>query len=315
MKDKKKLVQMLKNMKAPDQPRKKEKFFYPPGMRARKFGQFTFIVLFSFMLLVFLVTAFIPEPESAAKVEKEPDNLAAGVEAAEFAKKFADVYFTWEPNTKAWEARRLTLAPMLAKGLDEQAGVIEAKQEWSSDLIQARVLKVEEVSSDRALITLEVEQRLKKEKDTKTAKMHFRVPVGYTDGFAVYDLPSFAAVPKTADVERAMLEGGPVPAEKEQNIKNFLPTFFQSYSTDGADKLSYFLEGELVQGLEGSLEFVEVREVGMAAGEGDAVEVQAAVVMKEPQTGSSYLTHYRLTVKEQGGRYVVTKLNEGVKEE
>lgn len=304
-------------LKAADQPRKKEKAYRPPGTMGRKVGVAVFWFLFAFMLLVVFTTIGTRDESAGPEIIEAPENLATSEAATSFAQEFAATYFTWEPSAKGFEDRQDRLAPMLADGLDKNAGLITTNLAWRSEAGEIRVVMVEEQGADKALITLEVEQVLSKTEDEKdlaeTETHYFTVPVAYAEAFGVYELPNFTAINKENAVQRFALDGAVVPGEIETNIKNFLPTFFQSYTTDTPDKLSYFLQDDgKVKGLEGSMVFERVQDARMVQAANGDIIVQAAVELKSPKTGTLYGMNYILTVKEDNGRYIVTNMNEGV---
>lgn len=308
----------LKKLKAADKPRKKEKAYQPPGTTGRKVGAIVFWFLFGFMVLVVFTTVSTKDDESETVIKEEEENPATTEAATSFAKEFAAAYFTWQPTADGFKERETVLEPMMADGLDAQAGLITANLEWQSEAGAARVLAIEETGENQALITLEIEQKLTLDKDdeakAETAIHSFAVPVAFSEAYGVYDLPSFTAISQETEVEEIKLEGEIVPGETETNIKNFLPTFFQSYTTDTPDKLAYFLEAPgAVKGLEGSLMFEKVQEAKMVQGDaaGEYI-VQAAVVLKEKTTKTGFVANYWLTVKEENGRYIVKNMNEGV---
>lgn len=322
---KKKFSERLKNTKAADTPRKAEKNYRPDSNRARKLGQIAFWVAFGFILLAFLANMLFGKSEQAAQVVEEEDNPAAGMEGVEFAKSFAQTYFTWDATAEGWEKQQAALDPMLGDGLIETAGIQQAEQEWSSRAGDTRLVNVEATGKNTALVTLQAQHTLTKtaqpeeageepKTDTKTVTHFFTVPVAYDAGtFAVYELPSFTAYNDENTVQWLKLKGEKASGKDEENLKNFLGTFFQSYAADAPDKLSYFMDGfETVKGLEGSVEYVEVSDATIVKGKAAGTfDISAYVVMKEPATGTRFTTVYRLTVKEQDGRYVVTKLNQG----
>lgn len=323
MDDNEKKHSKLKNkFKTADKPRKAEKAYVPPGIKAKMAGMVVFWLLLGFMFLVVFSTLIQRNMADApAEVEEIEQNPATNVAGVEFAKRFAEMYFTWEPTGEGWDKRAADLAPMMPADLDEQAGLLIADQEWTSTLESASLIGLEEDGESRALVTLEVNQKLTKPGEDETdpneiqfATHIFTVPVGFQDGFGVYDLPSFTAVADTAELESDRLSGEVVEAEVEAAVRDFLPTFFQSYANDLPDKLAYVLDtGEAVKGLEGTKEFVEVRDATIVTGEAAGTfKVAASVILEDPATDSGYLTNYRLEIGQSEGRYVVTKLNEGV---
>lgn len=251
--------------------------------------------------------------QAEAVIEEKPTNPATSVEAVEFGKQFAAQYFTWRAEGEGWQERGERLAPFMAAGLDEQAGLIATGQTWNSKPNGVRVLQMEPTGSNQAMITYEIDQVLSKEDEDKVNVQHvLTVPVQFESGYGVYDLPSFTAVDKAHAVAAQSLTGESVSAEERQEVQNFLGTFFTSYTTDTPDSLSYLLEGDEVKGLEGTMVFETVKELqivkGAAAGE---YKVEALVVLREPTTETGYNTNYHLIVAQKDGRYVVKSINKG----
>lgn len=319
-----KFMEKVKKAKAADTPRKAEKVYRPPGSTMKKLGRWAFWMLISFIALSFLMSFIFREEVKTATESAVPENLATSQQAVEFAKSFAQTYFTWKPTAAGWEQQITALSPMLGEGVAETAGIMQSGQTWSSEAGDIRLVEIKESGDNKALITLEVLQKLSRQKEITEAGQepeterkevlhYFTVPVAYDVAYGVYELPSFTAVTEENAVVKEELDGEPVAAEVETSINNFLPTFFQSYAADPPDKLAYVLQtGEEVAGLEGTVEFVEVTDVAVVAGkEPETFEVVAYVVMMEPATGTKFTTVYHMAVKAQDGRYVVTKLNQG----
>lgn len=301
----------VKNLKAADRPRKKEKVPQPPGTTGRKLGV---LAHWGIILLVLLLSlAAIGATSQSAPEEIEViENPATEPEAAEFAKVFADTYFTWNANAEGWERRASRLEPMLAAGLDEQAGLITNGQEWNSTMARAEVYRIEEVSDDRAAITLRVVQELTSGDEQKVVNHWFTVPVGFAEAYGIYDLPSFTAVETSTALQTQPQEGTAVSPTIEDNVRNFLGTFFESYAADTPDTLGYFFEDpETAVGLEGKLEFEEIPQASITQAADGTLEVRASVLWIDPETETGYTANYRMTLRETDGRYIVVTINEG----
>lgn len=311
----------LDALKPADRKRKPPKMEQPESNGFRKAGvvlTWIWVLWITLVVVATQATSGTAESEVEKILAQQKENIAASTAGTEFAKTFAAEYFEWEPSSEGWEQRQERLAPYLANGLDEQAGTIVLKQEWSSVLESASVAAVKETGAQQAMVTLKVVQKLtKKEKEesfTEKNESYFTVPVGYEKGFGIYQLPSFTTVPESTELVRTKIEGEHVNGETIENVKNFLPTFFQSYSVDTPDKLAYFTnDPNALHGLEGTMVFEEIEEADVV---GTATEkeylVLATVILRDPETGSGYRSQYRLTVAEKDGRYIVLKLNEGV---
>ncbi|MBD7939645.1 conjugal transfer protein [Cytobacillus sp. Sa5YUA1] len=330
----------ISNLRAKDTKEKTKKAYRPPGYTARKAGAVVFWILFGLMLFVVGVNMVQPSSstsQAAMPTEKE-ENDSVKPEALQFAENFVKEYFTWGIGDDANNGRQERLSAYLAKGIDEQAGLDVDSLEYSSKLLDSEVRKVEELGENKAYITFLVKQELsktvekevevpdpkdkkkkikKKEKETETkqSQKYFVVPVGFEGNYGIYELPKFTFLNEGTQLEvKSETDLKPVSDNGvEQSVKDFLNTFFGSYAVDPIEKLSYVLEDPSVNsGLNGSLEFVEVKDSKVYLGKKDGqYQVNANVIFKDPESQSQFTTEYTLLVEQQGSRFTVMKLNEG----
>lgn len=315
----KRLGDAAKNMKPADAKRKAPKTFTPPGTKARKAGVAVTWSLFIMVVAYVLLNLLFSSNEPQAIMEAPEANQAATPAAVEFAKRFANDFFTWEASTDGFTERQANLAPYMASGLDPDGGLEISGQRWNGSAGKVDVLHVEETGDNQALVTVRAEQTLtlpaedEDDKDEKKTVRHvLAVPLAYNNGLALYELPSFAAPPRGHEVERFRADGENAAHEDIEPIEGFMQTFFQSYVNDTPDKLAYFMTGDNVQGLEGSKELgdVSVQDIRVA-GEGWTVLASAELI--EPETETTYTSHYHLHVVQEGGRYLVQSINKGAK--
>src|SRR5699024_1669011 len=99
----------------------------------------------------------------------------------------------------------------------------------------------------------------------------------------------------------------------QNNVRAFLDTFFETYTKDGKDKISYILEDERHQdGLDGTMTFSKVKdsEIYKADKNNNRFIVKAKVLLTDPSTKFEYVNEYLLVVKRKDQRYVVESLND-----
>lgn len=329
----------MKKATKPKTP-KKEKVKKPRSYVARRIGVITFWVLFGFMFLVVVTTVFSSSsstPEEEKTVELNPSTKP---EAIQFARDFTKEYFNWDKDKL--DQREERLKPYLAKGLHEQAGLDLNGEEWDSSFKTATLKKVEEVGENKAHIVFLVNAELNKEEKKKVTKKkkgkkkkkkkkktktivenkketlekYFVVPVAY-NGFTlgVYSTPYFSNIydETTINVENnevtKKLRTHDNPDEAE-NIENFLNTFFASYAEDSPDKLSYISNDNSVIGLDGALDFVEVKDTEVYNSDKDnKYIVRTEVTFKDPETEVLFESIYYLLVVKENKHYVVDNMN------
>ncbi|WP_243551667.1 conjugal transfer protein [Metabacillus dongyingensis] len=193
------------------------------------------------------------------------DNFAAGVGAQSFAENFAVEYFNWENSDDEIKKRADRLQSFLAKGLDEQAGLTFEGMEWSSELSDSQVWKIEEKSENTALITLRVHHTLKKsippdakaveqakkdkkplpkakEEKSEPFEKYIVIPVK-TDGksYVVHKVPYFVPPAKKPEItsDASISEEGKIQdSQLQDEITSGLTTFFKVYTTTIGKKIS-----------------------------------------------------------------------------
>ena len=320
------------NEKRKKEIRKREKKSKPKGYRAKKLGAITFWVLFLFMLLIVLVNVFSSNGQSAANEgEAELTNKATSAEGIEFSKSFLVTYFNWNIDNEKRSDRIGRLNHYLTEQLSEQA---ITSGEWNSTLTrESIVLKdIDNLGDSKAHITFQVNllfdstaTTTNKQNEDKSAvvpervktEKYISVPVLYDEDerrFIVYDLPSFthvekSKIEKTIDSETDGLKS--ISDGSTQNIKAFLDTFFEAYSTDSKDKLTYIVEDPKHQnGLNQTMNFVRLKNTEIFEGKrANEKVVRTEVVLAEPETGIEFTSTYLLVLVEKEGRYTVLFIN------
>jgi len=91
-------------------------------------------------------------------------------------------------------------------------------------------------------------------------------------------------------------------------VKALLTGFFRAYAAGGEGDVAYFLVPDLsLRGLEGALEFVEVRELSLRR-LGDETWAYALVRFQDPVTGAHLDQRYTLRVVERDGRWYIAEM-------
>lgn len=308
----------------------------PKSYVARKLGAATFWVLFFFMFLVVTLTmisnASKADEKGSVQVE-ERVNESTKPEAIQFAESFIEQYFTWSTDTEVKNKRSEKLNQFLAKGLDIHGGLEIDSVTWNSRYIGSKVKKVEEMGGNQAFITFYVDIELSKaikqetkveDKEkveeakteilTKNIGKYFVVPVAY-DGktYGVYELPKFTFI----DEQTTLVAEKPAglktlnDSKEAQNIREFLNTFFVSFAEDSEDKLVYILEDpNYKNGLNQTMEFVEVTNSEVyEGGKENQFSVTCDVILSDPESEVQFKTNYKLTIRKDGDRFIVSSLD------
>lgn len=260
-------------------------------------------------------------PDTQVQVKQ---NEATRPEAVEFTKQFVKEYFTWKRGDNERANREGRLKPYLLEGMDRQAGLDMQSLQWDANYVQASIIRVKETGKQSADMILKVDYKLQRQKEEKQGEEIKKVDEGKdvtqtiavpikTDGkgFVVTGNPQVVKVDNKAKMKAEKSDKQQEEAEYKvkQDIKDFLPTFFKSYTTSTQKELEYVLHNKDIKGLEGALHFEQVKDIKVYAGaEKDTYEVHTSVEMKDTASEAKMLMKYVLTVKMEAKQFIVTEM-------
>ncbi|MGG0476074.1 conjugal transfer protein [Priestia aryabhattai] len=317
--------------------RKKTHLKKPPGYRSRATGRIVFWVAFGFMFVVVITNVFAAEPTENNRTQLEKkENEAASQEGVEYAKTFANQYFTWsksEDENNDWvEERQNRLKPFLAKGLPEDGGLETSGMQWSSSPKKITLAKVEEKGDNKAFITLYVEADFTKKtkieetikKDDKEEKkevekveskpftQYFVVPIAYqSNTFGVYQLPKYTNLNQETSVQLEQKQGLREYTGNVGKMEDFLNTFFTTYAEDNTSKLSFMLEDKTnIQALDGKMKFLSLESTDIKTDKEGNIQTFSTIQLQDQQTGTIFASDYSLVISNKQGRFLVKEINQ-----
>lgn len=139
------------------------------------------------------------------------------------------------------------------------------------------------------------------------------VPI-QSDGkaFVISGFPQIVKVNEKAEVPEGKEEKDREEVHEltvKEDIREFLPTFFKSYTTATPKELAYVLANTDIKGLEGAMKFENVLSSKIYPGKTKGTyEVQTEVSMIDPHSETKMKTGYTLFVKQDGKQWVVKDL-------
>ncbi|OMP74479.1 conjugal transfer protein, partial [[Flexibacter] sp. ATCC 35208] len=228
-----------------------------PSYKGRLIGKWAFWLLFCWMLIVSITTVIKGKGDIQAKASTTPkevtqkQNLASRPEAIEFARGFVKEYFTWQRGDEGKKKRSERLQLYVPKTFDPQVGLDFASIQWDSHFLYATVLKVDEVTDKEANIIFKVRYKLSRMKadnsgpEDKEVIQQVSVPV-QSDGkaFVISGFPQIVKVNEKAEEPEGKEEKEREEIHEmtvKEDIREFLPTFFKSYTTATQKELAYVL--------------------------------------------------------------------------
>ncbi len=183
-----------------------------------------------------------------------------------------------------------------------------ASIQWDSHFLYATVLKVDEVTDKKANGIFKVRYKLSRMKadnsgpEDKEVIQQVSVPV-QSDGkaFVISGFPQIVKVNEKAEVPEGKEEKEREEIHEmtvKEDIREFLPTFFKSYTTATQKELAYVLANTDIKGLEGAMKFENVLSSKIYPGKTKGTyEVQTEVSMIDPHSESKMKTGYTLFCK------------------
>lgn len=295
-----------------------------PSYRGRLIGKWLFWGILAWMFFVSCTTVF-KTMKADAKVTLQTEtkqvvpeqNLATRPEAIEFTRLFTKEYFTWKRGEEDLRKRAERLKIYLSKDVDSQAGVETNALQWDSDFLSATLLKVDDKKQKEANVIFKVKYKLHRIKtdnsgeEVKEVMQQVSIPV-QTDGkaFVVNGLPQVVKINEKATVKETEDEREEVKDVKAKTeIREFLPTFFKSYTTATQKELAYVLENPEIKGLEGSMKLDKIISSKVYPGKTKGTyEVQAEVLLIDAHSETKMKAAYTLVVKQTGKQFVVIDL-------
>lgn len=293
-----------------------------PSYRGRLIGKWAFWILFSWMLVVSVTTVIKGKTDTKANASTIPkqvtqkQNLATRPEAIEFARGFVKEYFTWQRGEEGLKKRAERLKPYIVQTLDSQVGLDTGSLQWDSTFLYATILKVDETNEKEANIIFKVRYKLHWMKpdnsgeEVKEVVQQVSVPVQSDEkAFVVNGFPHIVKVAEKAQIKEESKREEIKDVSTKEEIREFLPTFFKSYTTSTQKELAYVLDNPRIKGLEGAMKFEKVNSSKVYPGKTKGTyEVQADVLLIDAHSETKMRSVYTLFVKKDGKQFVVTDL-------
>lgn len=318
--------------KAEERKKEKQKG-KPKGYQAKKFGVFAFWFIFISVSLVSLITALSNGNDD--KEIKIVENKATSTEAVEFGKDFLYKYYNWtnmdQYNNDLKNHRKELLGRYVTKDLLET--VTKTSDLWNAELALDNITlkKSEDVGDNRGYLTYKVVPTFTKtEKGMNTEELqgkeqsvrkvqYVMLKVYYDekkDRFVIYDLPSYVNnsegknTVKVASETKGLFTSS--DAEERKVVQEFLETFFDTYTNDSVEKLSYLFENQkAVYGLNQSLRFEDLKDFTIYKGRNDDEKVVVAEVkLSDPDTDMEFLSRYSMVIVHTKQGYLVRSFND-----
>lgn len=226
-----------------------------------------------------------------------------------FVKNFAKSYYTWDNSKEAIEKRTASINAYLTKALqDLNVDTIRTDIPTSSTVSDVQIWNVAQSGENEFTAAYEVDQQIKEGDQTRAVSATYTVTVHVdADGnMVITKNPTLAPTyQKSAFEPKTQEADASVDAETIQDAAAFLETFFKLYPTATEKELAYYVQGNVLEPINGDYLFAELIEPVYTAADGK-VKVTLSVRYLDNSTKAAQISQYDLILSKEGDNWKIT---------
>ena len=225
-----------------------------------------------------------------------------------FVKNFAKSYYTWDNSKESIEKRTASINEYLTKELqDLNLDTIRTDIPTSSTVSDVQIWNVTQSGENEFTATYEVDQQIKEGDQTKAVSATYTVIVHVdADGnMVIIKNPTLAPAHQKSTYEPKTQEAdGTVDAETMQDATAFLETFFKLYPTATEKELAYYVQGNVLEPINGHYLYSELINPIFTQDE-ENVKVSVSVKFLDNQTKATQISQFELVLRKDGNWKIV----------
>lgn len=226
-----------------------------------------------------------------------------------FVKNFAKSYYTWDNSKEAIEKRTASINAYLTKALqDLNVDTIRTDIPTSSTVSDVQIWNVAQSGENEFTAAYEVDQQIKEGDQTRAVSATYTVTVHVdADGnMVITKNPTLAPTHQKSTYEpKAQEADASVDAETMQDAAAFLETFFKLYPTATEKELAYYVQGNVLEPINGDYLFAELIEPVYMMADGK-VKVTLSVRYLDNSTKAAQISQYDLILSKEGDNWKIT---------
>ena len=226
-----------------------------------------------------------------------------------FVKNFAKSYYTWDNSKEAIEKRTASINAYLTKALqDLNVDTIRPDIPTSSTVRDVQIWNVAQSGENEFTAAYEVDQQIKEGDQTRAVSATYTVTV-HVDAdrnMVITKNPTLAPTyQKSAFEPKTQEADASVDAETMQDAAAFLETFFKLYPTATEKELAYYVQGNVLEPINGDYLFAELIEPVYTMADGK-VKVTLSVRYLDNSTKAAQISQYDLILSKEGDNWKIT---------
>lgn len=227
-----------------------------------------------------------------------------------YVKDFAKIYHSWANNKEALESRKIALAGYLTDSLQQlNADAIRSDVPTIGVVDEVQIWDITKTADCEYTIVYKIKQTVMDNGQNSIVENAYETVV-YMDSNGekiIIKNPTIYSVPGKADYQPKELSSDMnVKADEQQEITEFLTTFFKLYPTAGEKELAYYAKNEVMKPIScENFVFSEIANLVFAKVD-DGIEVNFTVKYLDQITKTTQLAQYDL-ILEKNDNWLIVK--------
>ncbi|WP_040984029.1 conjugal transfer protein [Oceanobacillus jeddahense] len=218
-----------------------------------------------------------------------------------FTRNFVQDYYTWDNETEALEERTEKLKGYLTEEL--QALNVDSVRDdipTSASVQEINIWSVTEETVDTYEVVYSVEQKITEDDEDYTlTHSTYRIILHQDEqeNLVIIQNPTLWNQPEKSNFKPEQVESnGTVDGTIEQEVTEFLETFFSSYPMATTQELAYYVDGDILPPIEQDYTFSELVNP-VYQEQGNQIKVWVTVMYLDETSKATQLSQYELTLE------------------
>lgn len=243
------------------------------------------------------------------KVIKEKMTDTNAVE--NFVLSYAKVYFTWKPDAALLEERLKKLSDYTCTDLQKlNEESIREDVPTTSFVEDVKIWEIEKTSKKEYRVMFSVKQKIQQGDEKEKYETFYETSVHRdTNGaMVITQNPTICGGYEKSDYEQKVtVNDGSVGNKEQEEIKDFLITFFRLYPTADEKELSYYMEKDILRPIREKSDVYVLSEVEVvsAVKQKKNVHVQVNVTYLDQKTKAMQISQFNLKLKKEGNWKII----------
>lgn len=226
-----------------------------------------------------------------------------------FTLNFIQEYYSWENKKEAIEQRTERINRYLTSELqDLNVDTIRTDIPTSSSVSDRKIWLIQTIDEQNFEVIYSVTQWITEGEENKYSTSSYRVTVHQdeTDDLVITTNPTIWTTPQTSDFQPEFFENdNSIEEELQQEIIDFLETFFKLYPTASSSELTYYMAENTLPIINKELIFSELIYPSIQMKEQQYI-VKVAVKYLDSETKSEIVSQYQLVLEKTDNWKIVS---------